>query len=75
MTNSRQLWVEAGCILSENPKAKVVCPECGKMPLNVKDVRFGANGAFIERHLRCPQCGARNSLRLHRPRKKENHGN
>ena len=70
MTNSWKLWVEAGHILSENPKAKIVCPECREAYLSVSDVRFGEDESYLERNLSCPECGAQNSLRLFRPKHK-----
>jgi len=55
-------WVEAGIALAKDPKAVVLCPSCGKSPLQVTDQVLGHQK--LERHMRCPLCGAYNSLHL-----------
>ena len=35
MSSKSQRWIEAGKILAENPKGKVLCPECER------DKKFG----------------------------------
>jgi predicted RNA-binding Zn-ribbon protein involved in translation (DUF1610 family) len=57
---SKDLWIEAGKILAVDPKAVVKCPDCGEAELTVFDAPSGA--ARIERHMRCPKCGAYNAL-------------
>jgi predicted RNA-binding Zn-ribbon protein involved in translation (DUF1610 family) len=61
---SRRLWLEAGILLSENPAAVVLCPECRNDYLHTQDCR---NGDVVEREMSCPSCGSRNYLRLVRP--------
>lgn len=55
-------WIEAGKILAENPNARVVCPEKQDAELVVTDASPQNNPEIIERYMRCPKCGASNSL-------------
>ncbi|TGS10656.1 hypothetical protein EN852_024475 [Mesorhizobium sp. M2E.F.Ca.ET.209.01.1.1] len=57
---SRELWISAGSLLAVDPKAGVKCPECGEADLEVVDTKGGED--HIERHMRCPKCGAYNAL-------------
>jgi len=57
---SRELWIKAGSLLAVDPKASVKCPECGDADLEVSDTK--AREDHIERHMRCPKCGAYNAL-------------
>jgi predicted RNA-binding Zn-ribbon protein involved in translation (DUF1610 family) len=57
---SKELWIEAGKILAVDPAAVVKCPDCGDANLDVTDTKTGAT--HIERHMRCPKCGAYNAL-------------
>ncbi|BAV52096.1 hypothetical protein MesoLj113a_53920 [Mesorhizobium sp. 113-1-2] len=56
----REFWIEAGEVLALDPKAVVKCPECGEADLTVFDTKAGRD--HIERHMRCPKCGAHNAL-------------
>jgi predicted RNA-binding Zn-ribbon protein involved in translation (DUF1610 family) len=60
--DERQRWVDAGIALAKDPRAVVVCPHCGKANLEVTDQSLGNHQ--LERHMRCPLCGAYNSLRM-----------
>jgi hypothetical protein len=53
-------WLEAVNVLRADPRASVACPRCGKGSLEVFD--SGPEGAPIERHMRCRQCGAYKAL-------------
>jgi formate dehydrogenase maturation protein FdhE len=57
-------WVEAGIILAKEPLVVVMCPVCQRAPLEVMDQALG--GKKVERHMRCPLCGAYNSILLER---------
>lgn len=57
---SKALWIEAGKILAVDPKAVVKCPDCGEADLEIFDTP--ADATHIERHMRCPRCGAYNAL-------------
>lgn len=60
MIDSTQKWIEAAKILSVDPYASVLCPECGKKPLRVLDAK---SGDLLERWLQCPACLAKNTIR------------
>lgn len=66
MTTESHRWIEAGKILAGNPKAKVLCPKNQDAELVVTDESPREHPEIIERHMRCPKCGAYNSIRLHR---------
>jgi len=57
-------WIEAGTILVKNPQTRVLCPKNRDAYLVVTDASPPENPHVIERHMRCPKCGAYNSLRL-----------
>lgn len=57
-------WIEAGEILALNPQAKVICPKNLDAELIITDVSLPGDSQTIERHMRCPKCGAYNALRL-----------
>ncbi len=61
---SRRRWIEAGKILAEDPDASVMCPENLCAPLDVIDSPHPAGLAELERHMRCPKCGAYNAMLL-----------
>lgn len=60
-------WIEAGKVLAQDASAKVLCPVCQAVVLEITDVRNESNPIELERHMICKACGARNSLRLARP--------
>lgn len=64
-------WIEAGKVLSENPSAKVRCPENDDDFLVIEDALPSANATHVERHIRCPKCGAYNSVLLENVGKKK----
>jgi hypothetical protein len=61
-------WIEAGKILANNPEAKVLCPKNADGFLTVTDASSPVNTLVIERHIRCPVCGAYNAIRINRPK-------
>ena len=63
MNDERQRWVEAGVKLATDPKQVVMCPSCQQAALEVMDQPLEENR--LERHLRCPRCGAYNSIFMH----------
>lgn len=66
MKDRRKKWIEAGNRLAEDPTRVVSCPACGKATLEVFDVPLGDTGG-VERYLRCPACGATESLLIRHP--------
>jgi hypothetical protein len=66
MKTEIQRWIEAGKILSQNPRAKVLCPKNQDAELVVTDQSPLDDSTLVERHMRCPNCGAYNSIRLRR---------
>ncbi|MEP6649253.1 MAG: hypothetical protein ABJA74_04975 [Lapillicoccus sp.] len=57
-----QRWVEAAKILADDPRARVLCPRNEDEYLEVTDVPLEGDTEQVERHLRCPGCGASNSI-------------
>lgn len=64
MKNVTSKWIEAGRLLSENPDAKVTCPNCERAILEVHDILFEQDPTVFERYMTCHACGARNVLRI-----------
>jgi hypothetical protein len=64
MNRETLLWPEAGKILAEDPTAKVRCPRNADDYLMVIDASSAEDAMLIERHLRCPTCGAYNAIRI-----------
>lgn len=63
-------WLEAARILSEDPDQKVPCPVCQAEFLQVRDLTTQVDeGAYVERILSCPSCGAWNSILRDVPRR------
>jgi hypothetical protein len=62
-SGERPRWVEAAKVLAADPRARVPCPRHGDGILEVHDVADPADPTSIERHLRCPVCGAGNIIR------------
>ncbi|HKT00714.1 MAG TPA: hypothetical protein VJT31_14380 [Rugosimonospora sp.] len=63
-----QRWVQAAKILAADPRAQVLCPRHGDGYLSVTDVPAKDDPSQVERHLRCPVCGASNIIRNPRGR-------
>jgi Zn finger protein HypA/HybF involved in hydrogenase expression len=66
MATKAQKWIEAGKLIANNPKAKVLCPQCEENDLDVQDVKNEKNPSELERIMSCSNCGAKNVLRLKR---------
>jgi ssDNA-binding Zn-finger/Zn-ribbon topoisomerase 1 len=62
MKDETKRWVEAGTTLGKHPGVPVKCPVCQQGNLEVQDQMLG--GGKFERHMRCPRCGAYNSMRM-----------
>jgi hypothetical protein len=61
MNTKTKKWIEAGMILAENPTAIVLCPECEKGRLLVKDAPIkGLNK--VDRYLICENCDKYNVI-------------
>jgi hypothetical protein len=60
-------WIDAGKAIAVDPNAKILCPVCQKIFLQVTDVRNEKNRSELERHMVCKECGAYNALRMIRP--------
>lgn len=58
-----QRWVEAAKVLAADPTARVLCPRNGDGYLEVTDVPLADGSGQLDRHLRCPVCGATNVIR------------
>lgn len=58
MNKESREWIEAARILSEDPSAKVLCPNCEKDYLRVKDVAYPEDPGLFDRYLTCLHCGA-----------------
>ena len=56
-------WTDAGIILARNPTKEVECPNCSAANIEVS-VHYVAGLTTFERILRCPSCGAVNTLRM-----------
>lgn len=56
-------WLDAGVKIGNNPTARVLCPKCQQADLNVWDQYFAGVATHVERHMKCPKCGAANSMR------------
>ena len=67
MNDETQKWIDAGKLIAEDPRARVLCPRFGDSYLEVQDVRNPRNPEELERIMKCPKCGAMNVLRLQRP--------
>jgi hypothetical protein len=57
----RKAWIDAAIRLSEDPNAKVICPDNRDAYLEIVDSQFPGG---VERHMFCPGCHARESLLL-----------
>lgn len=66
MDTEHDRWVAAGTALAIDPLARVICPRCGSASLTVQDTPLGQTGG-VERHLRCPTCGAYEAILMRRP--------
>ncbi len=64
MRSQNMLWVQAAVILAKDPTVKVICPESSDDFLEVLDIASPTDASLIERHMRCPTCGAHNSMRM-----------
>jgi uncharacterized C2H2 Zn-finger protein len=63
-----QQWVDAAKVLADDPHAQVRCPRNGDAYLEVIDIPLPGDPTQLERHLRCPACGATNIIRNPRGR-------
>jgi hypothetical protein len=59
----RDRWIHAAKVLATDPRAEVLCPRNEDALLVVTDDAEEPERAF-ERHMRCPKCGAYNSIRM-----------
>lgn len=66
MDAERDRWVAAGTALVVDPLARVACPRCGSACITVQDAPLVQTGG-VERHLRCPACGAYEAILMRRP--------
>jgi len=64
MNEESKRWIQAGVTLAREAKARVKCPVCQQAELDIQDQLLG-DGRF-ERHMRCPRCGAYNSMLMNR---------
>ena len=55
-------WIGRGTILAAGPTAQVPCRRCQAAMLSATDQPIDVR--HIERHLRCPACGAYTSVRI-----------
>lgn len=66
MEEKTRKWIEAANMLIENPTAKVVCPECEKGFLQVKDEPIEI-WKKLDRYLICDSCGKWNVITMANP--------
>jgi hypothetical protein len=66
LNDASKRWVQAGITLAKDPTARVLCPTNADADLVVYDIDLGPT--HIERVFTCPKCGARNFMRMTRPR-------
>ncbi|ETW93834.1 MAG: hypothetical protein ETSY1_37520 [Candidatus Entotheonella factor] len=64
MSDHWKAWVEVGQAIAADAKAQVTCPVCAGATLEVWDVPWEVEPKRWERHMKCPACGAYNSLRM-----------
>lgn len=64
MTPESRRWIDAAAILGRDPAAKVLCPACGQVELEVSDVPLGEDR--LARGLSCSSCAAYNELLMSR---------
>ena len=64
MRDHWKAWVEVGKAIAADAKVQVACPVCAAATLEVWDVPWEAEPKRWERHMKCPACGAYNSLRM-----------
>lgn len=63
----RQEWASLARQLLYTSSQKVVCPECGKPALDIRDLDYGGGYAHgLVRYLTCSSCGSSNSVNLRR---------
>ena len=63
MNETSRLWIEAAKVLSANPSAILICPECKVGKLNVKDEPIEVRNK-IDCYLYCDTCGKYNVLTI-----------
>ncbi len=68
MSNITMKWIQAGKVLAQDSSKLVLCPQCEHTTLEVTDVINEVNPTEFERLMSCPICGAKNILRLKRPK-------
>lgn len=66
MTTLWERWVEVARIASSDPSAMIPCPVCAQANLSILDVAPYPETGVFERQLECPNCHARNAMRMHR---------
>ena len=62
MSEQWKKWVEVAKEVSANSNADVRCPICNTAKLAVWDEHWEKDSNRWERHMRCPKCGATNSI-------------
>lgn len=65
-SNKTRKWIDAGIALSSDSNVNVLCPECEKTKLSVKDIIDENHSIIVERMIYCEICGAKNYIRLNR---------
>jgi len=55
-------WLAAAKVLGRNPAAAMPCPVCGEGILQGQGIRYEADPSRFSRVLRCPKCGASESI-------------
>ena len=59
--NTRLKWIDAGKIIKDDPTAKVLCPNCEKQFLKIRD-EISPDGQHIDRYIVCENCNSYNVL-------------
>jgi DNA-directed RNA polymerase subunit RPC12/RpoP len=72
ISDASRRWIQAATVLSKDPTASVLCPDCGKRDLIVQDIPLKWVGPkalgiewdtpHIDRLIQCPECGSHNYI-------------
>lgn len=73
MNEITQKWLEAAKILIKDPKVKIICPECNKGTLIIKDEEFSETQ--IDRYMICDNCGRWEVITVGKPKSDNSENN
>lgn len=64
MKTQTSKWIEAAKILIEDSNHKILCPECQRGYLVIKDEPIPSSDEMIDRYLICDNCGKWNVITM-----------